>query len=210
MIEPSTRRRSLFQHLLNSCLPPSRTYSRPDLSCVLKPAMLFWRLCLRRVPDSLLLHTYAALRDGRRNSYRRPRFILVVDFVPSYTNQVRLDARQDLAHNARSTRSIVCHSGSRLGALHSRRARRATRSNARDERKAHEHTQGTPSLSVRHRKSSICALACAVWCSLAWAYFWPPLPRKYEQKEDVGDGLQRPLQLVHIARMVGSCHTAKS
>jgi hypothetical protein len=47
--------------------------------------------------------------------------------------------------------------------------------------------KGLLALSVRHRKSSVRALACAVWRSLAWAYFQPPLPRKHERKEDVGD-----------------------
>ncbi|KAH9960765.1 hypothetical protein BGW80DRAFT_1361620 [Lactifluus volemus] len=48
---------------------------------------------------------------------------------------------------------------------------------------------GLLALLVCHRKSSVCVLACTVWRSLAWAYFRPPLPRKHEQKEDVGDGL---------------------
>jgi hypothetical protein len=47
--------------------------------------------------------------------------------------------------------------------------------------------KGLLALSVRHRKSSVRALACAVWRSLAWAYFRPPLPRKHEEKEDVCD-----------------------
>ncbi|KAF8490777.1 hypothetical protein F5888DRAFT_1620590 [Russula emetica] len=39
-------------------------------------------------------------------------------------------------------------------------------------------------LSVRHRKSSVRALACVVWRPLAWAYFRPPLPRKSDEEED--------------------------
>ncbi|KAH9961000.1 hypothetical protein BGW80DRAFT_1360723 [Lactifluus volemus] len=59
------------------------------------------------------VHKYADLRDGHCRSYRRPRFILVFDLVPSHSNQVRLGARQDLAHNACSPRSMVFHSGNR-------------------------------------------------------------------------------------------------
>lgn len=46
--------------------------------------------------------------------------------------------------------------------------------------------KGLLALSVRHKKSSVRALACTVWRPLAWAYFQSPLPRKCEQ-EEVGD-----------------------
>jgi hypothetical protein len=39
-------------------------------------------------------------------------------------------------------------------------------------------------LSVRHRKSSVRALACVIWRPLAWAYFRPPLLRKCDEGED--------------------------
>ena len=39
-------------------------------------------------------------------------------------------------------------------------------------------------LSIRHRKSSVRALACVVWRPLAWAYFRPPLPQESEDEED--------------------------
>lgn len=38
-------------------------------------------------------------------------------------------------------------------------------------------------LSVRHRKSSVRALACVVWRPLAWVYFRPPLPRESDADE---------------------------
>lgn len=37
--------------------------------------------------------------------------------------------------------------------------------------------KGLLALSVRHKKSSVRALACAVWRPLAWVYFRPPFPR---------------------------------
>jgi hypothetical protein len=46
--------------------------------------------------------------------------------------------------------------------------------------------KGLLALSVRHRKSSVRALACVVWRPLAWAFFRPPLPRKCD-KEDEGE-----------------------
>ena len=36
-------------------------------------------------------------------------------------------------------------------------------------------------LSVCHKKLSVCALRCIVWCLLAWTYFWPPLPHKTDE-----------------------------
>lgn len=42
--------------------------------------------------------------------------------------------------------------------------------------------KGLLALSVRHRKSSVRALACVVWRPLAWAYFRPPLPRKSDEE----------------------------
>jgi hypothetical protein len=47
--------------------------------------------------------------------------------------------------------------------------------------------KGLLAVSVRHKKSSVRALACAVWRPLAWAYFRPPFPRKREQGEDGSD-----------------------
>lgn len=44
--------------------------------------------------------------------------------------------------------------------------------------------KGLLALSVRHRKSSVRALACVVWRPLAWAYFRPPLPRRSDEEED--------------------------
>jgi hypothetical protein len=43
--------------------------------------------------------------------------------------------------------------------------------------------KGLLALSVRHRKSSVRALACVVWRPLAWAYFRLPLPRKSDKDE---------------------------
>ena len=42
-------------------------------------------------------------------------------------------------------------------------------------------------VSVRHKKSSVRALACVVWRPLAWAYFRPPFPRESEQDEEEKD-----------------------
>ena len=39
-------------------------------------------------------------------------------------------------------------------------------------------------LSIRHKKSSVRALACVVWRPLAWAYFRSPLPRKSDEDEE--------------------------
>ena len=44
--------------------------------------------------------------------------------------------------------------------------------------------KGLLALSVRHKKSSVRALACVVWRPLAWAYFRPPLPRKNDEEEE--------------------------
>jgi hypothetical protein len=46
--------------------------------------------------------------------------------------------------------------------------------------------KGLLALSVRHKKSSVRALACAVWRPLAWVYFRPPFPRgkAHEDEED--------------------------
>lgn len=44
--------------------------------------------------------------------------------------------------------------------------------------------KGLLALSVRHRKSSVRALACVVWRPLAWVYFRPPLPRRSDEEED--------------------------
>ena len=38
-------------------------------------------------------------------------------------------------------------------------------------------------LSICHKKSSMHALRCLVWCLLAWTYFWPPLPCKTNEGE---------------------------
>jgi hypothetical protein len=38
-------------------------------------------------------------------------------------------------------------------------------------------------VSVRHKKSSVRALACVVWRPLAWAYFRPPFPRMSDNEE---------------------------
>ncbi len=43
--------------------------------------------------------------------------------------------------------------------------------------------KGLLALSVRHKKSSVRALACVVWRPLAWAYFRSPLPRMSEGEE---------------------------
>jgi len=43
--------------------------------------------------------------------------------------------------------------------------------------------KGLLALSVRHRKSSVRALACVVWRPLAWAYFRPPFPRTSDKEE---------------------------
>lgn len=44
--------------------------------------------------------------------------------------------------------------------------------------------KGLLALSLRHRKSSVRALACVVWRPLTWAYFRPPFPRGTDEKED--------------------------
>ena len=44
--------------------------------------------------------------------------------------------------------------------------------------------KGLLALSVRHRKSSVRALACVIWRPLAWAYFRPPFPRRCDEEED--------------------------
>jgi hypothetical protein len=46
--------------------------------------------------------------------------------------------------------------------------------------------KGLLALSVRHRKSSVRALACVVWRPLAWVYFRPPLPRRSDEEEVEG------------------------
>ena len=43
--------------------------------------------------------------------------------------------------------------------------------------------KGLLALSVRHKKSSVRALACALWRSLAWVYFRPPLPQRNNEQE---------------------------
>jgi hypothetical protein len=43
--------------------------------------------------------------------------------------------------------------------------------------------KGLLAVSIRHRKSSVRGLACAVWRPLAWVYFRPPLPRQGDQEE---------------------------
>ncbi|KAI0269927.1 hypothetical protein BC834DRAFT_922720 [Gloeopeniophorella convolvens] len=43
-------------------------------------------------------------------------------------------------------------------------------------------------LAVRHKKSSVRALACAVWRVLAWAYFRPPLPPDEEDEDEEEEG----------------------
>ena len=43
--------------------------------------------------------------------------------------------------------------------------------------------KGLLALSVRHKKSSVRALACALWRSLAWVYFRPPLPQRSNGQE---------------------------
>jgi len=43
--------------------------------------------------------------------------------------------------------------------------------------------KGLLALSVRHKKSSVRALACALWRSLAWVYFRPPLPQRSIERE---------------------------
>ena len=44
--------------------------------------------------------------------------------------------------------------------------------------------KGLLALSVRHKKSSVRALACVIWRPLAWTYFRPPLPRNSDEEED--------------------------
>ena len=39
-------------------------------------------------------------------------------------------------------------------------------------------------LSVRHRKSSVRGLACALWRPLAWVYFRRPLPRRSDEEDE--------------------------
>jgi hypothetical protein len=39
-------------------------------------------------------------------------------------------------------------------------------------------------VSIRHKKSSVRALACVVWRPLAWAYFRSPLPRRSDEEEE--------------------------
>ena len=39
-------------------------------------------------------------------------------------------------------------------------------------------------VSIRHKKSSVRALACVVWRPLAWAYFRSPLPRGSDEDEE--------------------------
>jgi hypothetical protein len=46
--------------------------------------------------------------------------------------------------------------------------------------------KGLLALSVRHKKSCVCALACAVWRPLAWVYFRPPLLCEREQETKDG------------------------
>jgi hypothetical protein len=43
--------------------------------------------------------------------------------------------------------------------------------------------KGLLALSVRHKKSSVRGLACALWRPLAWVYFRPPLPRTSDADE---------------------------
>ena len=38
-------------------------------------------------------------------------------------------------------------------------------------------------LSIHHKKSSVCTLRCIVWHLLAWTYFQPPLPCKTDKGE---------------------------
>jgi hypothetical protein len=42
--------------------------------------------------------------------------------------------------------------------------------------------KGLLALSVRHKKSSVRGLACALWRPLAWVYFRPPLPRRSDEE----------------------------
>ena len=44
--------------------------------------------------------------------------------------------------------------------------------------------KGLLALSVRHKKSSVRGLACALWRPLAWVYFRPPLPRRSDEEEE--------------------------
>ncbi|KAI9455511.1 hypothetical protein F5148DRAFT_1378062 [Russula earlei] len=46
--------------------------------------------------------------------------------------------------------------------------------------------KGLLALSIRHKKSSVRALACAVWRPLVWAYFRPPFLRKGDERDEEG------------------------
>ena len=48
--------------------------------------------------------------------------------------------------------------------------------------------KGLLALSVRHKKSSVRALACTLWRSLAWVYFRPPLPQRSNEQEGGDEG----------------------
>ncbi|KAH9060473.1 hypothetical protein EDB87DRAFT_1616129 [Lactarius vividus] len=55
--------------------------------------------------------------------------------------------------------------------------------------------KGLLALSVRHKKSSVRALACAVWRPLAWVYFRPPFPlEKVHEDEDGEEEVEEPEQ----------------
>jgi hypothetical protein len=43
--------------------------------------------------------------------------------------------------------------------------------------------KGLLALSVRHKKSSVRGLACALWRPLVWVFFRPPLPRRTNEEE---------------------------
>ncbi|KAI9443494.1 hypothetical protein H4582DRAFT_2072522 [Lactarius indigo] len=47
--------------------------------------------------------------------------------------------------------------------------------------------KGLLALSVRHKKSSVRALACAVWRPLAWVYFRPPFPQEKVHEDEDGE-----------------------
>ncbi|KAH9038215.1 hypothetical protein EDB85DRAFT_2141985 [Lactarius pseudohatsudake] len=47
--------------------------------------------------------------------------------------------------------------------------------------------KGLLALSVRHKKSSVRGLACAVWRPLAWVYFRPPFPLEKVHEDEDGE-----------------------
>ena len=65
--------------------------------------------------------------------------------------------------------------------------------------------KGLLALSVRHKKSSVRALACAVWRPLAWVYFRPPFPRgKAHGDADDEDDEQEEEQVWEDEQMVSA------